>query len=100
MAEFMIKNCRELVRGTVLNYNVKKWSQGFFFLELWRSYQLLTFGFYCQVKKLYSWHDVARRTEIVYNRALKCSNPPLLDRLSRYATSLKEKMVCQGISLP
>lgn len=39
-----------------------------------------------RVKKLYSWHDVARRTEIVYNRALKCSNPPLLDRLSRYLT--------------
>ncbi|XP_055821746.1 phosphatidylinositol N-acetylglucosaminyltransferase subunit A isoform X2 [Solanum dulcamara] len=39
-----------------------------------------------RVKKLYSWPDVARRTEIVYNRALKCSNPPLLDRLSRYLT--------------
>uniref|UniRef100_M1AVX3 phosphatidylinositol N-acetylglucosaminyltransferase n=1 Tax=Solanum tuberosum TaxID=4113 RepID=M1AVX3_SOLTU len=43
-----------------------------------------------RMKKLYSWPDVARRTEIVYNRALKCSNPPLLDRLSRYATSLKK----------
>ncbi|KAL3362498.1 hypothetical protein AABB24_015075 [Solanum stoloniferum] len=39
-----------------------------------------------RMKKLYSWPDVARRTEIVYNRALKCSNPPLLDRLSRYLT--------------
>ncbi|WMV44094.1 hypothetical protein MTR67_037479 [Solanum verrucosum] len=43
-----------------------------------------------RMKKLYSWPDVARRTEIVYNRALKCSNPPLLDRLSRYATSQKK----------
>lgn len=52
--------------------------------------------FYCQMKKLYSWPDVARRTEIVYNRALKCSNPPLLDRLSRYATILK---VNNGLSM-
>ncbi|KAF8414235.1 hypothetical protein HHK36_002235 [Tetracentron sinense] len=37
------------------------------------------------MKKLYSWHDVARRTEVVYDRALKCSNENLLQRLSRYA---------------
>ncbi|KAL4654281.1 hypothetical protein ACB092_01G367100 [Castanea dentata] len=37
-----------------------------------------------RMKKLYDWHDVAKRTEIVYDRALKCSNQSLLDRLSRY----------------
>ncbi|WZZ92456.1 hypothetical protein YC2023_121035 [Brassica napus] len=36
------------------------------------------------MKKLYSWQDVAKRTEIVYDRALKCSNRNLLERLSRY----------------
>lgn len=39
-----------------------------------------------QMKKLYNWHDVAKRTEIVYERALKCSNQSLLERLSRYVT--------------
>lgn len=39
-----------------------------------------------RMKKLYSWHDVARRTETVYDRALRCSSQPLLDRLSRYLT--------------
>ncbi|GKU95154.1 hypothetical protein SLEP1_g59429 [Rubroshorea leprosula] len=37
-----------------------------------------------RMKKLYSWHDVAKRTEIVYNRALKCSNQNLIERVSRY----------------
>uniref|UniRef100_A0A7N0RCG5 phosphatidylinositol N-acetylglucosaminyltransferase n=1 Tax=Kalanchoe fedtschenkoi TaxID=63787 RepID=A0A7N0RCG5_KALFE len=37
-----------------------------------------------RMKKLYSWHDVAKRTEIVYDRALAFSNQDLLDRLSRY----------------
>lgn len=41
---------------------------------------------YCQMKKLYSWHDVAKRTEIVYDRALRCSNQNLLERLSRYGS--------------
>ncbi|KAH7546232.1 hypothetical protein FEM48_Zijuj01G0178600 [Ziziphus jujuba var. spinosa] len=36
-----------------------------------------------RMKELYNWHDVARRTEIVYDRALKCSNQNLLERLSR-----------------
>ncbi|XP_059626826.1 phosphatidylinositol N-acetylglucosaminyltransferase subunit A isoform X4 [Cornus florida] len=39
-----------------------------------------------RMKKLYSWHDVAKRTEIVYDRALNCSNPNLLERLPRYLT--------------
>ncbi|XP_050113273.1 phosphatidylinositol N-acetylglucosaminyltransferase subunit A-like [Malus sylvestris] len=37
-----------------------------------------------RMKELYNWHDVAKRTEIVYHRALKCSNQNLLQRLSRY----------------
>ncbi|XP_016652709.1 PREDICTED: phosphatidylinositol N-acetylglucosaminyltransferase gpi3 subunit-like isoform X2 [Prunus mume] len=37
-----------------------------------------------RMKELYNWHDVAKRTEIVYDRALKCSNQNLLQRLSRY----------------
>ncbi|CAH2040977.1 unnamed protein product [Thlaspi arvense] len=36
-----------------------------------------------RVSQLYSWHDVARRTEIVYDRALRCPNQNLLERLSR-----------------
>ncbi|KAK7310709.1 hypothetical protein RJT34_08381 [Clitoria ternatea] len=37
-----------------------------------------------RMRELYNWHDVAKRTEIVYDRALKCSNQNLLERLSRY----------------
>ncbi|KAL0359719.1 UNVERIFIED_CONTAM: Phosphatidylinositol N-acetylglucosaminyltransferase subunit A [Sesamum angustifolium] len=37
-----------------------------------------------RMKKLYSWHDVAKRTEIVYDQAFKCSNQNLLERLPRY----------------
>ncbi|XP_043712060.1 phosphatidylinositol N-acetylglucosaminyltransferase subunit A-like [Telopea speciosissima] len=39
-----------------------------------------------RMKELYSWHDVARRTEVVYDRALKCTDENLLERLSRYLT--------------
>lgn len=44
------------------------------------------FAMHLRMKKLYSWHDVAKRTEIVYDRALRCSNQNLLERLSRYLT--------------
>ncbi|KAL2925494.1 Phosphatidylinositol N-acetylglucosaminyltransferase subunit A [Bienertia sinuspersici] len=37
-----------------------------------------------RMKKLYSWHDVAQRTERVYERALKYADQNLLERLSRY----------------
>uniref|UniRef100_A0A803LBJ3 phosphatidylinositol N-acetylglucosaminyltransferase n=1 Tax=Chenopodium quinoa TaxID=63459 RepID=A0A803LBJ3_CHEQI len=37
-----------------------------------------------RMKGLYSWHDVAKRTERVYERALKCADQNLLERLSRY----------------
>ncbi|KAF7031265.1 hypothetical protein CFC21_042619 [Triticum aestivum] len=39
-----------------------------------------------RMKKLYSWDDVAKRTEIVYDRAVHSSNTNLLDRLPRYLT--------------
>ncbi|KAI4317469.1 hypothetical protein L6164_025336 [Bauhinia variegata] len=37
-----------------------------------------------RMTELYNWHDVAKRTEIVYDCALKCSSQSLLQRLSRY----------------
>ncbi|XP_020229567.1 phosphatidylinositol N-acetylglucosaminyltransferase subunit A isoform X2 [Cajanus cajan] len=37
-----------------------------------------------RMRKLYNWHDVAKRTEIVYDRALKCPSQSLLESLSRY----------------
>ncbi|KAL9266689.1 Phosphatidylinositol N-acetylglucosaminyltransferase subunit A-like protein [Drosera capensis] len=37
-----------------------------------------------RMKDLYSWHDVAKRTERVYDRAMGCSDQSLLERLSRY----------------
>uniref|UniRef100_A0A0D9WXJ5 phosphatidylinositol N-acetylglucosaminyltransferase n=1 Tax=Leersia perrieri TaxID=77586 RepID=A0A0D9WXJ5_9ORYZ len=39
-----------------------------------------------QMKKLYSWDDVAKRTEIVYDRAMQSSKTDLLERLPRYLT--------------
>ncbi|KAJ8751541.1 hypothetical protein K2173_016776 [Erythroxylum novogranatense] len=39
-----------------------------------------------RMRKLYDWRDVAKRTEIVYDRAMKCPNQSLLERLSRYLT--------------
>ncbi|XP_052198882.1 phosphatidylinositol N-acetylglucosaminyltransferase subunit A-like isoform X2 [Diospyros lotus] len=49
-----------------------------------------------RMKKLYSWHDVAKRTEIVYDRALRCPNHNLLERLSRYLIcgALAGKLFC------
>ncbi|PNY11448.1 phosphatidylinositol N-acetylglucosaminyltransferase subunit A-like protein [Trifolium pratense] len=41
-----------------------------------------------RMRELYDWNDVAKRTEIVYDRALKCSNQKLLERLSRQAILL------------
>ncbi|GAB2285065.1 hypothetical protein Dimus_019521 [Dionaea muscipula] len=37
-----------------------------------------------RMKNLYSWHDVAKRTETVYDRAMECSDQSLMERLSRY----------------
>ncbi|XP_060973029.1 phosphatidylinositol N-acetylglucosaminyltransferase subunit A-like [Cannabis sativa] len=49
-----------------------------------------------RMKGLYDWHDVAKRTEIVYDRALKCTNQSLLQRLSRYLScgSWAGKLFC------
>ncbi|XP_042441990.1 phosphatidylinositol N-acetylglucosaminyltransferase subunit A-like isoform X1 [Zingiber officinale] len=49
-----------------------------------------------RMKKLYSWHDVAKRTEIVYDRALQSSDENLLRRLPRYLKcgSWAGKMFC------
>lgn len=37
-----------------------------------------------QVKKMYSWHDVAERTEVVYDRLLEEEKIPLIDRLRQF----------------
>ncbi|KAK8923747.1 hypothetical protein KSP39_PZI019682 [Platanthera zijinensis] len=42
------------------------------------------FAMHDRMKGLYSWHDVAKRTEVVYDRALLCSGGSLLQRLPRY----------------
>ncbi|KAG8084981.1 hypothetical protein GUJ93_ZPchr0010g10084 [Zizania palustris] len=39
-----------------------------------------------RMKKLYSWDDVAKRTEIVYDRAMQSPKTDLLERLPRYLT--------------
>lgn len=38
-----------------------------------------------RMRSLYSWHDVAKRTEAVYDRALQCSDMDLMERLPRYS---------------
>ncbi|KAJ2157533.1 Phosphatidylinositol N-acetylglucosaminyltransferase GPI3 subunit [Coemansia sp. RSA 552] len=40
--------------------------------------------FHSQVKKMYSWHDVAQRTELVYNKIADLEEPPLIERFRRY----------------
>ena len=50
------------------------------------------------MKELYNWHDVAKRTEIVYDRALKCSNQSLLERLSRY--DIKSLRLIKRLGVP
>ncbi|XP_054822323.1 phosphatidylinositol N-acetylglucosaminyltransferase subunit A isoform X2 [Prosopis cineraria] len=49
-----------------------------------------------RMRELYNWHDVAKRTEIVYDNALRCSNQNLLERLSRYLScgSWAGKLFC------
>ncbi|XP_028798712.1 phosphatidylinositol N-acetylglucosaminyltransferase subunit A isoform X1 [Neltuma alba] len=49
-----------------------------------------------RMRELYNWHDVAKRTEIVYDHALKCYNQNLLERLSRYLScgSWAGKLFC------
>ncbi|KAJ1673023.1 Phosphatidylinositol N-acetylglucosaminyltransferase GPI3 subunit, partial [Spiromyces aspiralis] len=40
--------------------------------------------FHQEVKEMYSWHNVARRTEQVYYDIVQCPEPPLIERLWRY----------------
>eukprot|EP00033_Pygsuia_biforma_P001904 GCRY01002125.1.p1 GENE.GCRY01002125.1~~GCRY01002125.1.p1 ORF type:complete len:456 (+),score=92.97 GCRY01002125.1:135-1502(+) len=37
-----------------------------------------------EVRELYSWDDVSRRTEIVYQHAVRSAHIPLIERLRRY----------------
>lgn len=39
-----------------------------------------------QVREMYSWHKVAKRTEKVYEAALKCPNLSLMERIRVYMT--------------
>jgi phosphatidylinositol glycan class A protein len=40
--------------------------------------------FHRAVRKMYNWHDVARRTERVYDRMIEAPKPTLLERLHKY----------------
>ncbi|CAG8459624.1 6459_t:CDS:10 [Paraglomus brasilianum] len=40
--------------------------------------------FHDEIKEMYSWVNVAERTEKVYNTIWKMKNPPLIERLRRY----------------
>ena len=40
--------------------------------------------FHEEVTKMYSWNDVAARTEIVYQRMMNTTSLPLMERLRRY----------------
>ncbi|KAJ2497152.1 Phosphatidylinositol N-acetylglucosaminyltransferase GPI3 subunit, partial [Coemansia sp. RSA 2052] len=40
--------------------------------------------FHSQVKKMYSWHNVAERTERVYRQIIDIEEPPLIERFRRY----------------
>ncbi|OLY84838.1 Phosphatidylinositol N-acetylglucosaminyltransferase gpi3 subunit [Smittium mucronatum] len=41
-------------------------------------------SFHNQVKSMYSWHNVAYRTEIVYHKVINLPEPPLIERLRLY----------------
>ncbi|KAJ2001573.1 Phosphatidylinositol N-acetylglucosaminyltransferase GPI3 subunit [Coemansia thaxteri] len=40
--------------------------------------------FHSQVKKMYSWHNVAERTERVYSQIVDIEEPPLIERFRSY----------------
>ena len=44
------------------------------------------FDIHSQVKEMYSWHKVAKRTEKVYEAALKCGKLSFIDRMRVYLT--------------
>ncbi|KAK9459343.1 uncharacterized protein V1516DRAFT_628370 [Lipomyces oligophaga] len=53
-------------------------------IELIESKTVDTSKFHDQVKGMYGWHNVARRTEKVYDIVADLENEPLIDRLKRY----------------
>ncbi|KAJ1725677.1 Phosphatidylinositol N-acetylglucosaminyltransferase GPI3 subunit [Coemansia erecta] len=46
--------------------------------------ELAPVHFHRQVKRMYSWHNVAERTERVYLKIADAPEPPLIERLRRY----------------
>jgi hypothetical protein len=40
--------------------------------------------FHQEIRNMYSWHDIASRTEKVYNEIISRTPLPLIDRLKRY----------------
>ncbi|KAK9479580.1 hypothetical protein V1514DRAFT_327609, partial [Lipomyces japonicus] len=53
-------------------------------ISLIESKAIDTSKFHDQVKGMYDWRDVARRTESVYDIVAKIENEPVIDRLKRY----------------
>lgn len=43
-------------------------------------------AFHRAVRRMYNWHDVARRTELVYDKIMDNKPQPLLTRLRKYGT--------------
>ena len=43
-------------------------------------------AFHNRVRRMYSWHNVAERTEVVYQKVLQLQNQSLFDRLVRYVS--------------
>ncbi|KAJ2706420.1 Phosphatidylinositol N-acetylglucosaminyltransferase GPI3 subunit [Coemansia sp. IMI 203386] len=46
--------------------------------------ELSPMHFHSQVKKMYSWHNVAERTERVYLKIVNVEEPPLIERFRKY----------------
>ena len=44
-------------------------------------------GFHARVRDMYSWADVARRTELVYTKVMRLPTPSLAKRFERYLTA-------------
>ncbi|EPZ36860.1 Glycosyl transferase, family 1 domain-containing protein [Rozella allomycis CSF55] len=53
-------------------------------IDIIESKELDTTAFHEQVKKMYSWEDIAARTEIVYKKDSPNFKLPLIERLRRY----------------
>lgn len=53
-------------------------------IDLMRTKQVYSHTFHDEVRQMYSWGDVARRTELVYLSMLKSEPRPLIERMKRY----------------